>query len=345
VRVPELVLADGVLSDQALMSSSMSETVILDGSNVRGTVIVSDLRWEVDSGLWDAVGATGEGRVRGEGGSERSSEARRVTCGGRVMLCGNVGSSCGFGTEVCGTEGKGLLWVDGWSVPELTPRGIGKSESGRARPFEESREEGRETSWLNSREYHNASSSSSSSSPFDSFCPASSPERGENGPRVNSKVSSECASEAERDVDLIMRGCLEMRGDGMAAFLEGTRRPGDSSSEAPGVNGISVLEQADMLVREGVGEHDRAGDRRRRSRRRGGVQGAAGISLTGEAGSDGATSMTISNELRRTDRCINLVDGDDDGDDDDDGGGRGAARGTVLRKSSVRENAPNSFLP
>jgi hypothetical protein len=43
VDVLELVLADGVLSDQALMSSRMSETVILFGSNVRGTVIVSDL--------------------------------------------------------------------------------------------------------------------------------------------------------------------------------------------------------------------------------------------------------------------------------------------------------------
>ena len=84
---------------------------------------------------------------------------------------------------------------------------------------------------------------------------------------MNSKVSSECASEAERDdVDLIMRGCLDMRGHGMAAFLEGSRGPDDSSSEAAGVNGISVLEQADMLVREGVGERDRGGDRRRMSR-------------------------------------------------------------------------------
>lgn len=68
------------------------------------------------------------------------------------------------------------------------------------------------------------------------------------------------------------------------------------------------------------------------------MEGAAGISLTGEAGSDGEMSMTISNELRRTDRRIDLVDGDDDGGD-------GAARGTALRKSSVRENAPNSSLP
>jgi hypothetical protein len=55
-----------------------------------------------------------------------------------------------------------------------------------------------------------------------------------------------------------------------------------------------------VLVREGVGDCDRGGDRRRGSCRRGGVQGARGISLTGEAGSDAEMSMTISNELRRT---------------------------------------------
>ena len=187
--------------------------------------------------------------------------------GGRVMLCGNVGSSCELGTDVCGIAGRGFVFsllADGWSAPELASRGIGRRESGRGRPFEVSRGEGRETSSLNSREYHNISSSSSSTA---SVCSASSPGWGENGPKVNSKVSSACASEAERDgVDLITRWCLEMRGRKMGAFLEESRRPGDSSSEVPGVNGISVLEQADMLVREGVGERDRDGDRRRRSR-------------------------------------------------------------------------------
>jgi hypothetical protein len=52
--------------------------------------------------------------------------------------------------------------------------------------------------------------------------------------------------------------------------------------------------------------------------------GRRGISLTGEAGS-AEMSMTTSNELRRTDRRIDLVDGDEDG------GGCGAARGTELR--------------
>jgi hypothetical protein len=109
------------------------------------------------------------------------------------------------------------------------------------------------------------------------------------------------------------------------------------------VNSISILEQADMVVREGVGERDRDGDRPRGSRRGGGVQRAACISLTGEAGSDAEMSMTISNELVRTDRCIDLVDGDDDGGDD--GGGSSAAHGTVLGISSVRASTPNSSLP
>ena len=66
-RVLELVLVEGVPSAQALMSSRMSETVTLFSSKVRGTLIVSDLRWEVDSGLWDVAGVMGEGRARGEG--------------------------------------------------------------------------------------------------------------------------------------------------------------------------------------------------------------------------------------------------------------------------------------
>lgn len=168
---------------------------------------------------------------------------------------------------------------------------------------------------------------------------------------MNSKVSS---SEANTDdVDLMtMRGCFEIRGRAATSALSeggGDQRPGhssSSSSEAPGVVGTSILEQADMLVREGVGERDRGGDRRRRpkSRGRGGVLGRAGVSLTGEAGSDGEMSMTISNSLRHTDRrLLRLADADEDGDDTD--GGWGAMRGGALRKSSVRANAPNSSLP
>ena len=160
---------------------------------------------------------------------------------------------------------------------------------------------------------------------------------------MNSKASSEFSSEAKRES---MRGCFDMRGRATAILSEGERRAGHSSSEAPGVVGISVLEQADMLVREGVGERDRGGDRQSKSRGRGGVLGSAGVSLTGETGSDAEMSMTISKALRRTDCRIDLVDDDEDrsrGDDDD--GGCGAARGGALRKSSVRANAPNWSLP
>ena len=62
-----LVLADSVPSDHTLMSSKMS-----------GTVIVSDLQREVDSGLWGAEGATGEGRVRG-GWKYTHANGRQIT--------------------------------------------------------------------------------------------------------------------------------------------------------------------------------------------------------------------------------------------------------------------------
>ena len=54
--------------------------------------------------------------MRGEGGSEGWSKARRVRHGGRVILCGNVESSCAFGAEACGVAGRGMfiqLWADG----------------------------------------------------------------------------------------------------------------------------------------------------------------------------------------------------------------------------------------
>ena len=64
---------------------------------------------------------------------------RRVRGGGTDMLCGNVGSRCEFGTEVGGIAARGLMSADDGSVPEMAPRGIGRRESDRARPFEESR--------------------------------------------------------------------------------------------------------------------------------------------------------------------------------------------------------------
>ena len=96
---------------------------------------------------------------------------------------------------------------------------------------------------------------------------------------------------------------------------------GHSSSEAPGVVGRSVLEQADMLVREGVGERVRFRGEGCWSRRRRGVWDAVDVSLTSEAGSDAGMLRITSNGLRRTDRCICFIDDD---------GSRGAMRGRAL---------------
>lgn len=89
------------------------------------------------------------------------AEARRVRRGGKVGYCGNVGSSCRFGSVACGMAGRGLL-IRLWADAELAPRGNGRRESGRVVGlFAGARGEERETNWLSSREYHNASSSSS----------------------------------------------------------------------------------------------------------------------------------------------------------------------------------------
>jgi len=118
---------------------------------------------------------------------------------------------------------------------------------------------------------------------------------------------------------------------GRATVLRGGL--GHSSSEPPGVVGMSVLEQADTLVREGVGERVRFRDEGRWSRGRGGVWDAEDVSLTGEAGSDAGMSRIISNVLRRTDRCICFMDND---------GSRGAMRGWGLGHSFVMVDAPRT---
>jgi hypothetical protein len=98
-----------------------------------------------------------------------------------------------------------------------------------------------------------------------------------------------------------------------------------------------------FAVKGGVGGRECGGDWQPKSRGRGGVLGAAGVSLTGEAGSDAEMSMIISNALRHTVWCFDLVDDDEDGGDAD--GGCGATHGGALRKSLVRANMPNSSLP
>jgi hypothetical protein len=77
---------------------------------------------------------------------------------------------------------------------------------------------------------------------------------------VNSKISTGLVSGSERDgaERVIASGWNDIYGE--LIDLRGEWRYNNSSSEAPGVIGISVLEQADMLVREGVGERARRGD-------------------------------------------------------------------------------------
>ena len=89
-RVLELALVDGVPSAQALMSSRMSETVTLFWSNVRGTLIVSDLRWEVDSALRDVAGVTGrgKGKRRGLRGVIRCADSQGWWNGHALRECG-----------------------------------------------------------------------------------------------------------------------------------------------------------------------------------------------------------------------------------------------------------------
>lgn len=115
---------------------------------------------------------------------------------------------------------------------------------------------------------------------------------------MNSKESSGLVSAAEGDgVDFVsISWCLASLG--RARVSRGLRGLGHSSSEPSGVLGISALEQADVLVREGVGEHDRGGDQSGVPCGRWGVLDAPDVSLTSEAGSDEGLSIIISNALR-----------------------------------------------
>jgi hypothetical protein len=140
---------------------------------------------------------------------------------------------------------------------ELGTRGGGGRESGRAGDIlEGSREEETETNGLNSRMYHDTSSSSSCSSSSS----VSVSGNGEKGARVNWKISTGLASgfEGEGVVRVIESGWKDICGEVIS--LRGVWRYEHSSPEAPGVIGISALEQADMLVSEGVGERVGCGD-------------------------------------------------------------------------------------
>jgi hypothetical protein len=76
---------------------------------------------------------------------------------------------------------------------------------------------------------------------------------------------------------------------------------GQSSSEAPGVVGISVLEQVHMLVREGIGECVRCGEVRRPSGQVLMLE-AKDVSLIGETDPYAEASRNISNVLRRAEQ-------------------------------------------
>ncbi len=257
-----------------------------------------------------------------------------------VRRRGKVGSSCGLGPGVRGSAGRGLLirLCGPVLVLALEPwEGGGRSESGRAPvalDAEGARGEASETSWPSSRAYHDTSSSPPSCS--------SSSSGPENGAIVNSNTFAGLASEvSSAGVDLVVTSgwiCTRWAAGALRSLGLGSR-PGHSSSDVSGVVGMSLLEQADMLVSEGVGERVRGGDSGRRSRGRVGRGGVVtvllldsargGESLTGEVGP--VMSIIMSKALRRTDWCLCLA-----------GVGLGASRVAARRKSG---SSANSSLP
>jgi hypothetical protein len=307
--------AEGAKTDHASMSSKMSATSRGSGvrGGARGTVILSDLRTEGIVVVW---GGGGSGQV----GSGSWRMRRREV----VRRRGKVGSSCGLGP---GSEGRGLLIRLREAVLVELREGGGRSESGRAlvaRDEVGKHGEARETTWPSSRAYHDTSSSSSPSS------------GSKHGARVNSNTFAGLAS-GTSGVGVITRGwIITRRGEGTLRSFGLRSRPGQSSSDVRGVVGMSMLEQADMLVSEGVGERERRGDSCRRSRGRVGRGGVVivlqldsargGESLTGEVGA--TMSMTMSKALRRTDWCLCLA---------------GAASRVAVRRKS--RSSANSALP
>ena len=312
--------AEGARTDHASMSSKMSATSSGSGvrGGARGTVILSDLRTE---GVVVVPGA-------GTGSGWREGRRRR----------GKVGSSWGFGPGARGSAGRGLLirLRGPVLVHVLEPReGGGYRESGRepvALDEEDADGEAREITWLSSRAYHDTSSSSS---------PLACSSESENGANVNSNTSAELALGASSALeDLVITSgwiCTRCAAGALRSWGLGLR-PGHSSSDVSGVVGMSLLEQADMLVSEGVGERERGGDICRISRgrlSRGVVtvllldSATGGESLTGEVGL--VMSITMSKALRRTDWRFSLV-----------GAGLGESRAAGRRKSWP---SANSSLP
>ena len=309
--------AEGARTNHASMSSKMSATSSGSGvrGGARGTVILRDLRTE--GAVVVPAGRVGRG----------CRDGRRWR--------GKVGSSCGCGPGVRGIAGRGLLIRLRGPVLDhvLEPReGGGNRESGReqvALDEEDADGEARETTWLSSRAYHDTSSSST---------PLACSSESENGANVNSNTSAELALGASSAlVDLVITSgwiCTRWAAGALRSWGLGLR-PGHSSSDVSGVVGMSLLEQADMLVSEGVGERERGGDICRKSRGRPdrGVvtvllldSARGGETLTGEVGL--VMSITMSKALRLTDWCFCFV-----------GAGLGESRAAERRKSWPSENS------
>ena len=220
---------EGTKTDHASMSSKISATS--NGSGVRGgahgTVILSDLRTE---GVVVVV-------VPGTGGGS-GWRCRR----------GKVGSSWGCGPRSAGT---GLLILLHGPSPDARDGGGGKSESARRRPLEP---EGR--AWGSGERDDLAKFACVPRhlvlvSPFSCWIRKRELERGR-----GARVGRRGLADHER-VDLYALRC-----GGFALLRAGAKAdPGHSSSllllDVRGVVEMSLLEQADMHVSEGVGERVR----------------------------------------------------------------------------------------
>ena len=247
VMVP-LVLrgpVEGTKIDHASTSSKISATSSGRGvrGGARGTVILSDLR--TAAVVVVLSGGAGSGWRGGREGAVR----------GR----GKVGSSCGWGARAArGIDGRGLLA----RLREMREGG-GKRESGRAPVALDEEDAGdgeaSDTTPLSSRAYHDTSSS------LVVVCSSS------NSASVNSSTFAELefgASSAVEDFVITYGWIFTCLAAGPLRSCGLGPRPGHSSSDVSGVVGMSLLEHADMLVSEGVGERERGGDICRRSRGR-----------------------------------------------------------------------------
>jgi hypothetical protein len=217
--------ANAAKMDHESMSSKISATSSGSGvrGGARGTVILSDLRTE--------------GVVVVVPGRGRSSAWRRR---------GKVGSSWGCGP---GSAGRGLLILLRGPLAEAREGASGRASLHAPEP-EGVQGVARETTWESSRAHHDISSLSVLSA--------------SRSASMNSSAVAELALGAVVDL-LITSGWIctrcaagALRSCSCGLVLGLRLRPGhSSSSDVSGVVGVSLLEQAEMLVSKGVGERER----------------------------------------------------------------------------------------